>query len=623
MRFDAKMDLSVNEITTGQRVGPYTLLFRLSKGGMGEVWCASAGSSTGGMGDFLKLVALKLLRDAEEGSNSSVMFFDEARTAAALQHASIVPTLDLGQAQSTYYLAMEMIRGPSLTALLQHLALKKIVTPPAIVAYIGERIASALDYANARAEIQGKKLHLVHRDISPHNVLLDQSGNVVLSDFGVARTAVQDHLSRVGTVRGKPSYMAPEQVNGGEIDGRTDVFALGTVLYETACVKRLFGRGKPMQSMQAVLTHEPQPLTEKVAGFPKELADVIHRALQKKPEDRYQSASEMVQALAECSRKLPGSSTVQRDLADLIGELFPGGSFDVEGKAREAISSLGEMTQSGVHEAGGTNGAAVRPSAMQEGDLAVPTALSGRHVPVVWPTSSHADPLADEALAEVQQQQTQMGYFQSGGNFTPIANPGVSTVDGYNPLPVPQSGPRTMTWVLASVAVVGIVGLAAGAWVVAKSPARPAQLEARTAPNLQEEAPPRSLGVVQGTEPKAPTVAAAGTKPPEPEPEPTNPGPNTNQGRRPERTKTKATNQPESAPPTPPPVEKPAPQPAKKKFAFADDKEGILACARALEGREQKALATRVKMGLSAAGGNAEALRNLRDMCVSALNEAD
>lgn len=602
-------------------MGPYTLLFRLGKGGMGEVWCASAGSSTGGMGDFLKLVALKLLRDAEEGSNSSVMFFDEARTAAALQHASIVPTLDLGQAESTYYLAMEMVRGPSLTALLQHLALKKIVTSPAIVAYIGERIASALDYANARAEIQGKKLHLVHRDISPHNVLLDQSGNVVLSDFGVARTAVQDHLSRVGTVRGKPSYMAPEQVNGGEIDGRTDVFALGTVLYETACVKRLFGRGKPLQSMQAVLTHEPQPLTEKVPGFPKGLADVIHKALQKKPEDRYQSASEMVQALADCSRKLPGSSTVQRDLADLIAELFPDGSFDVEGKAREAISSLGEMTDSGAIEHSGANGTAVRPRAMHEADLAVPTALSARQVPVVWPSASHADPLAPEALDEVKAEQTRLGYFATDGSFTPIANPtGPGTMEGYGQLQMPPAAPRATTWMLAGLVVVGIVGLGAGAWLVARGGAE-AQVAARSIdpPPVLEKANP--IGVVPGQEPKGP-VATAGPKELEPAPEPANTG-NEGRGTRTTRTPapaTKARPAETTAPPPPPPVEK---KPPPRVQSFPETKEGIMACARALEARGGSSVSTRVKTGLSSAGTNAEALRRLRDLCVNALNESE
>src|SRR5262249_38652848 len=140
------------------------------------------------------------------------MFFDEAKAASSLQHAAIVPTVDLGRDGEVLFIAMDLVRGPSLTALLQRLVINKRTMSPAIVAYIGTQLATALDYAHERATFEGKKLKLIHRDVSPHNVLLDLAGNVRLTDFGVARTAIQEHESHVGTVRGKPSYMAPEQV---------------------------------------------------------------------------------------------------------------------------------------------------------------------------------------------------------------------------------------------------------------------------------------------------------------------------------------------------------------------------------------------------------------------------
>ncbi len=483
------MSSDVEDLSSGNRVGPYTLLFRLGKGGMGEVWCASASrSNSGAMGDFQKLVALKLLRDAEAGSNSTLMFFDEARTAAALQHASIVPTLDLGQAFETYYLAMEMVRGPSLTALLQRLALEKMVTPPAVVAYIGERLASALDYAYARAEVQGQKLRLVHRDVSPHNVLLDQSGNVILSDFGVARTAVQDHLSRVGTVRGKPSYMAPEQVNGGEIDGRTDIFALGTVLYEAACVKRLFGRGKPMASMRAVLEHDPEPLAEKVPGFPPELAAVIHRALEKRPEDRFQNASELLTALADCSRRLPGAATVQRDLAELIGRLFPGAAFDVEGRAREALSFIAETT---------------RTDAMAEAELAASTVIADRPVaPMAWPMASHPDPLAPEALEEAAQERTRFEHMQT----VPAATGRTASQAGA----IPPVGPRLTTTFLASALVAAALGLGGLVWMASQRTPTPVELPVQPASARLAESP--TPKVTEATESERNAVIEEPTK---------------------------------------------------------------------------------------------------------------
>src|SRR5262245_32950498 len=157
---------------------------------MGEVWAASREESQFG---FQKLIALKVLLDKEKDSNAAVMFFDEAKAASALQHHAIVPTVDLGRDGDVFYLAMEMVRGPSLTALLQRLVINKRRMTPAMVAHIGVNIASALDYAQTRATLEGRPLKLIHRDVSPHNVLLDLNSSVRLTDFGVARTAIQDH----------------------------------------------------------------------------------------------------------------------------------------------------------------------------------------------------------------------------------------------------------------------------------------------------------------------------------------------------------------------------------------------------------------------------------------------
>jgi len=263
------------------------------------------------------------------------MFLDEAKTAAALQHPAIVPTVDLGEHRGMLYIAMDLVKGPSLRGLLQKRAMKGLSLSPTIVAHIGERIAHALDYAYDRAEVEGKKLKLIHRDVSPHNILIDTSGVVRLMDFGVARTAIQDHLSRVGTVRGKPSYMAPEQVTGGKLTARTDVFALGIVLYESACLKRLFGRGEPTKSMTAVLKHTPRHLTEVLPGFPEQLAEIIDKALQKDPEHRQKDAGELSRELGEALRELPSASTVGPDLSDIIAKSFDAQAFDLENKAKE------------------------------------------------------------------------------------------------------------------------------------------------------------------------------------------------------------------------------------------------------------------------------------------------
>ncbi|MCK6549178.1 serine/threonine protein kinase, partial [Myxococcota bacterium] len=320
------------ELLPGMLVGRYQLMFRLGKGGMGEVWAASTNVAELG---FQKLIALKVLRSAEMTSNAAIMFLDEARAAAVLQHAAIVPTVDLGKDGDLLFLAMDMVRGPSLTALLQKLVINKAMMSPAVVAHVGIQIAAALDYANGRASFQGKPLKLIHRDVSPHNVLLDTHGAVRLTDFGVARTTIQNHESHVGTVRGKPSYMAPEQVVGGDIDARTDLFSLGIVLYESASLKRLFGRSNPVKSMDAVLKHQPKPLVELVPGFPPALWAVIEKALAKDPAERWQNAAEFGTALSEALHTLDGASGAQRELAKLITDNFPADAFAIEARVKE------------------------------------------------------------------------------------------------------------------------------------------------------------------------------------------------------------------------------------------------------------------------------------------------
>lgn len=397
------------------RVGRYQLLFRLGKGGMGEVWAAASNVSELA---FQKLIALKVLRTQEMASNAAKMFFDEARAASALQHAAIVPTVDLGRDGDVLFIAMDLVRGPSLTALLQRLVINKAALSPAIVAHIGIQIASALDYAHERATFEGRAIRLVHRDVSPHNVLLDLNGAVRLTDFGVARTTIQTHESHVGTVRGKPSYMAPEQVVGGDIDARTDLFSLGIVLWESSSLKRLFGRSNPVKSMDAVLKHNPKPLTEMVDSFPPVLGEVIGRALHKDPGLRYQRASELADALAAVLKSLPGASTVERDLSALIASNFPEDAFDLDGRVNEAMAISGSFGGQPASDGGEMTEGIVDPDTRSMRRLGTPqvdrgasaqrhhqTFVGGLGTKVVaWPTAHARDPLAPEAIEEARTQ---------------------------------------------------------------------------------------------------------------------------------------------------------------------------------------------------------------------------
>ncbi|MBI2378421.1 MAG: serine/threonine protein kinase [Deltaproteobacteria bacterium] len=510
----AEAEADIGELVVGQKIGPYRLLFRLGKGGMGEVWAAQA---TGGHG-FAKLVALKLLTGAEADSNSATMFFDEAKAAAALSHPAIVNTTDLGQYQQYFYLAMDMVTGPSLTALLQKLAIAKKPMEPGMVIHVGNKIASALDYAYNRAQVEGKLLRLVHRDISPHNVLIDLAGNVRLTDFGVARTAVQDHKSRAGTVRGKPSYMAPEQVVGGDIDGRTDIFALGIVLYECASVKRLFGRSNPVKSMDAVINYTPKPLTEIVPGFPEDLWLVIKKSLEKDPKDRYESAGEFAKALLDAARSIRSFAAVESEVGKLIRDSFEPGAFAVEARVREAEAQiqlmLGDdvpLEPTNIGQLGG-GGIEVRGFADGQGTAA-------------WPSAYAADPLAPEVLDAISQQQPQILTNPSISDPALMFQTGSQSFSMSGAAVVEPKRSNALMWGAIAVAVLAIGGVGL---VLANKPGPPTQ-----AAEIQPEQP-SGFGVVSG----------------QPRPEP---GATASPG---------ATTGPGATAATPPPVE-PAPAPAK------------------------------------------------------------
>lgn len=390
------------QFAPGRRIGPYCLLFRLGKGGMGEVWAAKRAGPEG----FEKIVALKVMRTEGRSSNTLVMFFDEARAASALHHPSIVPTLDLGRDGEVAFIAMELVVGPSLTALLQRLALANTPLAPAIVAHLGARIASALDYAHDRAVVDGTPLRLIHRDISPHNILLDPAGSVRLMDFGVARTAIQEHESRVGTVRGKPSYMSPEQVRSETLTARSDLFSLGIVLYEAASLRRLFGRGQPVKSMDAVLRHTPTPLVRLVPGFPEPLWDIVRTALQKRPADRQQSAAELRDALEAEAHRLSDPARIERELGALVVASFEPGAFDLGerlAEAREAAEDATRFARVPRPEAPeaepATRVTELGPSPEDAADAAFSEVLATN---VLWPVGSAGDPFDPEALAALQ-----------------------------------------------------------------------------------------------------------------------------------------------------------------------------------------------------------------------------
>jgi serine/threonine-protein kinase len=273
------------------RCGRYQLLRPLGAGGMAEVFKARVSGRSG----FQRDVVLKrLLASNSEDAAFVNMFTDEARILGVLHHPNIVQALDFGSSGDHLYLVLEYLEGPSLARVLR----SRCPVPPAVVAYVGREICRALDYMHRAVDESGAPLGLVHRDVTPSNVIVTPAGAVKLLDFGIAKFAKARQTTDAGVVKGKSAYLSPEQLRGAtEIDGRVDLFALGTVLHELCTGERLFAGASDLATMQSILHMKVAPPSRKSPSVPPALDRVVLRALARDRSKRYQNAAEMARAL--------------------------------------------------------------------------------------------------------------------------------------------------------------------------------------------------------------------------------------------------------------------------------------------------------------------------------------
>ncbi len=310
---------------TPKAIGRYQIIDRLAVGGMAELFKATL---TGDHG-FEKLVAIKKILPHLAVDRSFVeMFIDEARITAQLDHRNIVQVFELGTDADTPYIAMQYVDGLDVLALLRECARVQIRLPPEIAAVIARDVCDALDYAHNAVDNNGKALGIVHRDISPGNVLLSWRGDVKLTDFGIARAAERRHKTEAGTLKGKYGYMSPEQVSGGEIDARSDIFSIGILLAEMVMARRLFTSTNDLDILLMVRDGRLDRLHKYASEFPVELRVLTTRALQRRPQDRWQSAAQFRDALDEWLRRI--GNTNNRDLASLIGKVINAPTADLE-----------------------------------------------------------------------------------------------------------------------------------------------------------------------------------------------------------------------------------------------------------------------------------------------------
>ena len=311
------LSYSMREPGSTLRFGRYEVMFRIAAGGMAEVYAARMV----GEGGFEKPVALKrMLPTLAEDERFVQMFLDEGRLAAHISSPHVVQTLDLGRAEDdSLYLVMELVVGVSLSALIRAVLKKRASLPVPVVVDLLAQAGMGLHDAHEARTMYGQPLEIVHRDISPQNILIDVSGRVRITDFGVARALERATHTQSGEVKGKIGYFAPEQVRGKDIDRRTDVFALGIVAWETLAGRRLFSGDNPAQTLDMVMSMEIPRLDALRADVPASLADAIAHALERDLAHRTPTAGDFAEELRYALRPA-GTSAVAALVREHGGE---------------------------------------------------------------------------------------------------------------------------------------------------------------------------------------------------------------------------------------------------------------------------------------------------------------
>jgi serine/threonine-protein kinase len=298
--------------------GRYELLKKLAAGGMGQVYLARQKGPVG----FQKLLVVKrLLPHLSEDDDFIQMFLDEARIAALLNHPNIAQIYDLGEVDGIYYIAMEYVHGEAIAEVNKRAIQRKGAMPLALKCRVISDAAAGLDAAHHARSPSGRKLALIHRDVSPQNVLVGFNGSVKLIDFGVAKATGKLSQTTAGQIKGKHAYMSPEQAKGEPLDHRSDVFGLGTVFYELLTGTRLFKRETELATLKAVVSAKIPAPSETAPAIPKTLDAVVLKALARNRDERYATAGDMQLAIEDFLFKQQQPSTTAH-LAAFMREIY-------------------------------------------------------------------------------------------------------------------------------------------------------------------------------------------------------------------------------------------------------------------------------------------------------------
>jgi len=308
---------------------------------MAEILLASHKSIAG----FEKLVVIKRILPNLAGKKRIVeMFLDEARIAAQLNHPNVIQIFDLGRISGRYFIAMEYLSGESLSMLIKSCRRQRKMLPSHLTAGIIMQAAEGLQHAHTMTGSDGKPLGIIHRDVSPQNIFVLYDGGVKVVDFGIAKAADRSTRTRTGTLKGKYAYMSPEQVEGAELDPRSDVFSLGIVLWECLVGRKLFRQENDLQLLKAIVGEDAPSPREVNPDVPEQLSGIAVKALARRREERYQSAAELRNALAAYLKSVHEDAdtvAVGRFMQDLFRERIEKKRAIIEG-ARKLERDLGD-----------------------------------------------------------------------------------------------------------------------------------------------------------------------------------------------------------------------------------------------------------------------------------------
>jgi len=476
---------TLQEIQPGQTLGRYEFLVPIAEGGMASVWAARLRGSRG----FSKTVAVKtMLPSVSDDPQFEQMFLDEAQIASRIRHPNVVEILDLGEEDEVLYLVMEWVDGEPLSNL-RRAAAKHGGIPRNIAVRIIADASAGLHAAHELKDEAGQLVGLVHRDISPQNVLITFDGVVKIVDFGVAKAAGRSTgQTTAGQVKGKPPYMSPEQALGEPVDRRTDVFALGIILYQLTTGKHPFRGESDLVTLQNIVSDKPVvPPRAYDKQYPRALEALLMKALDRDREARFQTCAELESAIDHAfGAEMPRART--EDVAKFM---------------REMLGSRGED----------------RRKALLESIRAADARTAGRaSLPEVPPSrpvdSSTFTPLDSSAGFEIVG-----GAAESSEARSAKVTPYGATI------PAPMSSRRSRAPVAAAAGLAMLLGV--GAFVALRSPARPAGAKPssamQAAPRPEQRAmpappPPEPAPAVAGSAPEPLEIASAAASAPEPEP---------------------------------------------------------------------------------------------------------